>query len=160
MYKKLPEGQTAAFDVDHTLVIWEMDPVKLIGVSSNSVEDLFDHQPKSLAHLLREQPEEVLMNFRDRSFIIRPIYTHVLQLVQQKIKGLNVVVWSASGSDWAEAVVNALKLDDHVDVIQTKPHFVYDDGSKDGILGKHYFFAWDEIREKMNGLEQRGTKND
>lgn len=146
MYHKVEAGQIAYFDVDHTLIIWEMDPNKY-DPSEGSGES-------GVHNLLNKQPESLFMNFNGRDFSIRPIWTHVSQLVQQKLKGVNVVVWSAGGVDWAEAVVKRLGLENLVDVVITKPHFFYDDSNPEGFMGKHFFFAWDEINAKMEGKKQ------
>lgn len=38
-----------------------------------------------------------------------------------------MVVWSAGGWDWAEAVVKTLKLENFVDLVISKPTWTYDD---------------------------------
>jgi len=104
MYHKLKEKPTVFFDVDNTLVFAESD-------------------------LTREQ----LYKFEGYTYhIIRGIrfYTHevhVEKIKEFKARGHNVVVWSAGGSDWAEEVVNALEIAEHVDLITEKPRWYFDD---------------------------------
>lgn len=147
MYHKLKEGRVAYFDVDHTLVIWELEGEDLLSKDNSDLT--------GIVRLLKDRPEKLNILHNGCSFTIRPIWTHVLQLVQQKIKGVNMVVWSASGADWAEAVVKRLGLEDYVDVILTKPDFYYDDSNPEGFMGRHFFFAWDEIDGKMRGKKQK-----
>lgn len=103
MYKKLEDTQTAYFDVDDTLVLW------------------------------RQNPSEDIMNqviiIQDRHFriAVTPHLKHIEALKWHKSHNHVVVVWSQGGSDWAESVVKALKLEEYVDVILTKPTSYYDD---------------------------------
>jgi phosphoserine phosphatase len=156
MYTKIKEGRIAYFDVDHTLVIWERDPNKLLLDLPEGLEESFDQICKAdFPELHNRQPEVLGISHNGFRFWIRPVWTHVLQLIQQKMKGIQVVVWSASGSDWAEAVVNRLRLDDYVDLVVTKPDFYYDDSHPEGFMGKHFFFAWEEIDAKMGRKRQK-----
>lgn len=41
--------------------------------------------------------------------------------------GFVVIVWSTSGHEWAEQVVKALKLENEVDYVMSKPHRMFDD---------------------------------
>lgn len=52
---------------------------------------------------------------------------HVMFLKKLKARGYTIVVWSAAGTQWAEAVVKALELEDWVDWVQAKPQKVIDD---------------------------------
>ena len=131
------------------MIIWELEPKNYIQEAEFNLENL------SALELLEHQPESIYMEFRGKVFTIRPIWTHVSQLVQQNLKGVRMVVWSAGGADWAEAVIKTLKLEDYVDVILTKPDFFYDDSKPEGFMGRHFFFAWDEINAKMKGKVQK-----
>ena len=44
-----------------------------------------------------------------------------------KARGYSIVVWSAGGSDWAEVAVEALGIEDWVDVVMPKIDFHLDD---------------------------------
>jgi hypothetical protein len=48
-------------------------------------------------------------------------------LLEEKHRGSFVVVWSKGGYQWATNVVKALKLEDKVDLVMTKPRFYIDD---------------------------------
>ena len=57
-------------------------------------------------------------------------------LVELKKRGHNIVVWSQSGSEWAERVVRALLLHDVVDIVSPKPHIYLDDIANPIVTGK------------------------
>ena len=48
-------------------------------------------------------------------------------LKARRRRGHTVVVWSQGGGPWARAVVKALKLGAYVDIIMSKPSWVFDD---------------------------------
>lgn len=97
----LNNDQTAFFDVDETLVLWSSD-----------------------------------IPYEERIFIddgggitayVTPHRKHIEQLKNHKARGHAVIVWSAGGSEWANAVVNSLGLSQYVDVVMRKPTWYYDD---------------------------------
>jgi hypothetical protein len=49
------------------------------------------------------------------------------RLRRQHMQGHYVIVWSQGGDEWTEIVVKALKLQDCVDQIMTKPKWYFDD---------------------------------
>jgi hydroxymethylpyrimidine pyrophosphatase-like HAD family hydrolase len=60
----------------------------------------------------------------------RRFYVHLahLELMRDlKARGHTVIVWSAGGSHWAEAVVKMLKMDQVVDLVISKPDGICDD---------------------------------
>ena len=57
----------------------------------------------------------------------KPHEEHIRTLKRFKGRGFNIVVWSQGGADWAEQVVKALKLEEFVDVICSKPDWFLDD---------------------------------
>lgn len=61
------------------------------------------------------------------------------RLKMHRIWGNGVIVWSKSGFDWAEAVVNALELNDYVDAILAKPTYYYDDKKCCQFLTEHRY---------------------
>lgn len=52
---------------------------------------------------------------------------HVEQVKKHKARGYFVIVWSGNGYKHAEQIVKALKLEDHVDLIMSKPIKHWDD---------------------------------
>jgi len=97
----------AYFDVDDTLVMWNQAP---------------DH------------PEAIDMDcfgFRER---LVPHKGHIQSLKEHKFRGHTIVVWSAGGAEWAEAIVKCLGLEEYVDVIIGKPDWFYDDLRSDQFM--------------------------
>lgn len=92
----------APFDVDETLIlhnppIGDFDYVDVKDPLTGGVIELAVHAP--MVRLLKEA----------------------------KHRGSFVIVWSRGGYKWAEAVVKALELENHIDQVMSKPRAYYDD---------------------------------
>lgn len=64
------------------------------------------------------------------------INNNVEAIKRHKKQGQIVIVWSAAGYKWAEAVVKALKLEKYVDIAMSKPMWYYDDLPVQKWMGK------------------------
>ena len=94
IYKKIKDGNVFACDVDDTLIMWgdpKFYPGKVVTITTNGF------------------PEKGAVN----EFALE-------HLKKMKRRGYAVVVWSAGGSDWAEAVVKALEIERYVDLVMPK----------------------------------------
>jgi len=60
-------------------------------------------------------------------YYLRPNHNTIQYLKDYKAMGYTIVVWSAASWVWAEAAVKALKLEDIVDYVMSKPDVVIDD---------------------------------
>jgi len=121
MYK-VPNGPTAYIDIDDTLIQW------------NFVEGY----PKDDYVLIecRDRQEEYLIN--------RHNLEHLIKLSN---RGHGIIVWSAGGSDWAEAVVKGLGIEKYVDVVAPKATYYIDDIKDPArVLGKYAFYNIDGKR--------------
>lgn len=99
-YFKLPDRKTVFVDCDETLVLWKDDPTDL----QNSVIEVANGN--------------LIVKFHRRH----------IELVKQFFAiGWNVIVWSQGGSDHAEHVVKACKLENHIHGIMPKPDVILDD---------------------------------
>jgi len=67
---------------------------------------------------------------------------HVRVLKDRKSRGAHIVVWSAGGYAWAEAVVKALGLEEHVDLIMSKPLMYIDDKKAKHFMGEHLYIPY------------------
>jgi predicted phosphatase len=97
--KILNDNPTTAFDVDDTLLFWHVD------------EDL----------------PTVTVECDGRTQELNVHTEHINQLKKHKLRGHQIIVWSAGGAAWALAAVKALGIEDYVDVVMSKPVWYYDD---------------------------------
>lgn len=93
-----------SFDVDQTLVMW--------GEKRN--------EPKE-GRILIVDPND------GENMYLTPHTKHIQKLKDYKRSGWFVIVWSASGGDWAHAVCQALDIVDHTSLIIGKPSILFDD---------------------------------
>jgi len=120
MYK-VTCGPTAYFDVDDTLVMW------------NLPDDMHLNDSKLITIKCRDYEERVLPN---------PYNIQLLKKMARR--GHAIVVWSGGGADWAEAVVKTLKLEKYVESVSGKPTYFIDDiANPKEWIGKHGYFDID-----------------
>jgi FMN phosphatase YigB (HAD superfamily) len=60
------------------------------------------------------------------------------ELKRHGSRGIDVIVWSKGGVEWARAVVRALKIGNYVSAVMAKPFCYYDDLKNP--LGSHRHF--------------------
>ncbi len=101
------------FDVDDTLVMWDKSHGNQIKVPDDT--DL-------------------------RAKYVTPHRFHIELLKSHKARGYTVVVWSAGGYKWAQSVVRRLGLEEHVDIIMTKPIKYVDDLHCEEFMGQRLYF--------------------
>lgn len=106
-------------DVDDTLIMWYIDDV------------LEKHQYKM-------DPAQYAIDLKDLIVIEDPYipghyetlaihHRHVNLVKRLKAQGNAIVVWSYGGEKWAQTIVEALGLSEHVDFIMPKPAEYVDD---------------------------------
>lgn len=98
----LPSDKTVFFDVDDTLVKW--------GCSAEEMEK-----------------EGLIFENYGTNEVLVPHKVHIEQMKKHRSRGHRIVVWSAGGWEWSREVVRVLKLEKYVDVIMSKPAWIYDD---------------------------------
>jgi hypothetical protein len=76
------------------------------------------------------------------SSFLFPHLGHIKVLKDRKARGSFIVVWSSGGFAWAEAVVKALGLENHVDLCMTKPHMYIDDKKATEWMGEHLYIPY------------------
>lgn len=110
--KKLHEKEWIYFDVDDTLIMW-IDNVTNKG---------------------KENTKKVGITLYDSTYYLYPHVKNIQLLKDLKASGKHIVVWSKGGQPWAQAAVNTLGLNNHVDYILSKPDRVVDDLKIEQIL--------------------------
>lgn len=129
----LPCAQPVFCDVDDTLVMWGMakkgDPeaVAIKCPSSRYVRALNE---------MGIETDELVKETGEWTEYLVPHKRHIAQLVQHKLRGHTVIVWSAGGWEWAEAVVRSLGIEKYVDLVIEKPMWYYDDRPAEAFMGK------------------------
>lgn len=98
----LKNDMTAYFDVDDTLVMWGASP---------------------------DDPKAMQITSKDGlvSAWVTPHERHIKKMIEHKVRGQLVVVWSAGGWDWAHETVKKLGLSQYVDLVIAKPQWAWDD---------------------------------
>lgn len=94
-------NQLVAYDCDETLVMWNKGELYSIPIDDPFIKGI--------------------INF------VQPNEKHIELMKKHKARGFTVIVWSAQGVEWAEAVVKALKLEEFVDAVFSKPSAYVDD---------------------------------
>lgn len=112
---RLPDGPTAYFDVDGTLILYDVDEGNI--THAFEIEELNGNVTRVVPHR-----------------------KHIATLLAHKAKGFPVVVWSQQGSEWCSRVVKALGLTELVDVCMAKPYFYCDDLHVDYFMGPRIYF--------------------
>lgn len=105
------------FDVDDTLVCWGSQYVK---------ED--DNGNLNTVNIASPFYTPSMYATVAPVYQLVPHTKHIQYLKDSKQKNKNtIVVWSAGGWQWAEAVVKALGIEEYVDCVMSKPHAYVDD---------------------------------
>ena len=89
-------------DVDDSLVLWDFEDNEI-------------------------GPIPIICPYDGTTYKLLPHSGNIRLLKEKKARGAHITVWSQGGWKWAEAVVKALCLMHHVDIIQSKPIGIIDD---------------------------------
>ena len=73
---------------------------------------------------------------------VTPHKGHIKILKDRKARGSRIIVWSAGGYQWAEAVIKALNLEKYVDFVMTKPHAYLDDKTPSEFMGERIYLPY------------------
>lgn len=68
--------------------------------------------------------------------VLAPNQKNINLVKKFKKLGYSIIVWSATGADWAEAVSKALDLDGIVSLYLTKPSYYLDDLPSNQFMGQ------------------------
>lgn len=104
---KATNHQFIFYDVDDTLIMWDLEQY-------SDLEDVYISDP------YMDEPE---------TYHFKKHKSHIEWLIRMHKRGEKIVVWSAGGQGWAQAVVDALGIGKYVDYVLGKPTCIYDDES-------------------------------
>jgi len=115
MYKVLAKDSLIACDVDNTLVMWDKD-------------------------YKNPAPGKLEFDYGSEKVFLKPHGFHVTFLKHCFNRGDYVEVWSQNGYQWAQQVVEKLGLQDHVDIVRSKPtRHIDDKQSLEDIVGNRIY---------------------
>lgn len=113
----LNSDKIVSFDCDDTLVMWPNNP----------------YQYRKDAVRLELGPKKDIV-------YLYPHLKHIRKLKGHKRSGYKVIIWSMGGYEWALEVATKLELLDHVDLIMSKPIYLYDDMPlNDAFMYRRYY---------------------
>lgn len=115
MYNILKENSITSCDVDNTLVMWPDD-----------------YNQKKF--------DRIEFDYGSEKVYLKPHNFHVTFLKHCYNRGDFVEVWSQNGYEWAEQVVKKLGLENHVNLVRSKPTRHIDDKQKiEDIVGNRIY---------------------
>lgn len=124
----LDSDKTVWFDVDDTLVKWSAEEKsKTVKITCEGYTDKYEI-----------------------------IWGNVKALKAHRNRGHVVIVWSAGGYKWAEAVVKALNLEKYVNLVCCKPSWIYDDLDSSAWMPKPKF-GEDDPGHQDYKIDQKGV---
>lgn len=101
---------------------------KSLQIVNNENVACFDVDFTLIEECLPSNKADKILDIRTGEYeYFKPYHEHIKLLKQMKGRGRFVIVWSAGGYYWAEAVVKYLGLEKYVDLIMTKPGVMVDD---------------------------------
>lgn len=70
----------------------------------------------------------ILLSYGEDAQFFLPCEDNIALLKHHKItRGYGIIAWSANGKEWAQKVIERLKLTEYVDIVMTKPNKYLDD---------------------------------
>lgn len=96
-------------DCDDTLIMWSSNPY---------------YKPSEAREL----------QFMNYLVTVSPNDSNIAKVKEFYKKGYEIIIWSATGKEWAELVVKTLHLENHIDYCLAKPDFYIDDLTVDQFM--------------------------
>lgn len=124
-----PSDRNIMWDCDDTLVMWDVPnlPYELMSFEDQVMMDKDDIVAVKDPYASKPGEDPVYINLRKH-------HKHIKLLKDHHARGFSNIIWSAGGYEWAQEVVNALQLNDYVDIIMAKPLKYVDDLKAEEIL--------------------------
>lgn len=118
-------------DVDDSLVMWG-----------------FTHDPDYKDQLIEIEAHNAFYDIHMKEYLV-PHNKNIQELINHSNDGWEVIVWSAAGKEWAEAVVKALNLESYVDDVKCKPVKFMDDLRAIDFMGeeKRIYHKFDGVQD-------------
>ncbi len=114
--KIIENEQIICCDVDETLISWD----------TYATEQMIVHDP-----------------YTNSKKYLRPHNAHIYLLKSRLERGATVILWSAGGYKWAEAVAKALSLTHERIIYMSKPIAYIDDKPANSWMGEHIYIPID-----------------
>lgn len=121
--KIIESEQVICCDVDETLISWDTT--------------MYNPVASALPLIIVKDP------YTNKELYLRPHNPHIYLLKARLERGATVILWSAGGYKWAEAVAKALSLTHERIIYMSKPIAYIDDKPANSWMGEHIYIPID-----------------
>ncbi len=113
----LESHKVISVDVDDTLILWDLSA--------------YPDMPR------------IEVDYAGYKSTLIPHQKNINLLIKLAKLGYEIVVWSATGYDWAELIVAELNLGEYVTLCMSKPRYYVDDKNAESWIGER---LWREVK--------------
>ena len=114
----IPGDKTVYVDCDDTIAFWS---------SSKEDKEMNGIAVTCPGSMVFDTDGEEIGFAGEWTELLVPNWPQINELKKFKVRNYKIILWTQSGSLWAEAIAKAFKIEHLIDVCLTKPNYIFDD---------------------------------